>query len=104
MKKRSGAKVAVSAFTARVYTVVAKIPRGRVFTYGEVARRAGNAGAARAVGNIMHHNPDTAKVPCHRVVRSDGSTGGYARDARKKITLLKSEGVKFTTKGNKVAL
>jgi O-6-methylguanine DNA methyltransferase len=102
MKKRSGAKVVVSAFTARVYAVVAKISKGRVMTYGEVAERAGNVDAARAVGNIMHHNPDTAKVPCHRVVRSDGAPGGYARGTQKKIALLKSEGVKFTAKGGKI--
>ncbi len=80
------------SFTERVYAVVAKIPRGKVMTYGEVARRAGNPGAARAVGNIMHHNPDTARVPCHRVVRSDGTPGGYARGPRKKIEILLREG------------
>ncbi len=92
-----------SSFTAKVYAVVAAIPKGSVLTYKEVARRAGNADAARAVGNIMHNNPDTAKVPCHRVVRSDGVPGGYARGARKKIAILKSEGVKFIA-GNKVAI
>lgn len=82
-------------FTQKVYAVVAKIPKGSVLTYGEVARRAGNPHGARAVGNIMHNNPDTAKVPCHRVVRSDGTPGGYARGTKKKVALLKSEGVKF---------
>ena len=80
------------SFTQKVYAVVARIPRGSVMTYGEVARRAGRPGAARAVGNIMHHNPDTAKVPCHRVVRSDGTPGGYARGTRRKIALLRREG------------
>jgi O-6-methylguanine DNA methyltransferase len=83
------------SFTAKVHAVVAKIPKGSVLTYGEVARRAGNPRAARAVGNIMHNNPDTKKVPCHRVVRSDGTPGGYARGTKKKIALLRSEGVKF---------
>ena len=87
-------------FTAKVYAVVAKIPKGSVLTYKEVARRAGNATAARAVGNIMHNNPNTAKVPCHRVVRSDGTPGGYARGAQKKIAILKSEGVKFAADAN----
>jgi len=80
------------SFTERVYTVVAKIPRGKTMTYAEVARRAGSPHAARAVGNIMHNNPDTKRVPCHRVVRSDGTVGGYARGTKKKIEILRSEG------------
>jgi len=79
-------------FTEKVYAVVARIPRGKTMTYAEVARRAGNPRAYRAVGNIMHNNPDTVRVPCHRVVRSDGTPGGYARGARKKIVLLRREG------------
>ena len=79
-------------FTEKVYAVVAKIPKGSVLTYKEVARRAGSPSAARAVGNIMHNNPDTKKVPCHRVVRSDGTPGDYARGAKKKIEILRREG------------
>ena len=72
--------------------IVAKIPRGKTMTYAEVARRAGNAPAARAVGTIMRANYDS-KIPCHRVVRSDGNVGGYNRggeNTKKKI--LKKEG------------
>ena len=79
-------------FTERVYDVVAGIPRGKTMTYGEVARRAGSPHAARAVGNIMHNNPDTKRVPCHRVVRSDGTIGGYARGTKKKAEILRREG------------
>jgi len=82
----------MKTFTEKVYSVVAKIPRGRTMTYAEVARRAGNPRAYRAVGNIMHNNPDMKRVPCHRVVRSDGDTGGYARGRAKKIAILKREG------------
>ncbi len=82
----------MKTFKEKVYVVVARIPRGRTLTYKEVARRAGNVKAARAVGNIMNRNPDTEKVPCHRVVRSDGDPGGYARGRAKKIALLKREG------------
>lgn len=82
----------VPPFTQRVYDVVAKIPRGSIMTYREVARRAGRPNAYRAVGNIMHRNPDTKRVPCHRVVRSDGTPGGYASGTRKKIALLRREG------------
>jgi len=80
------------SFTEKVYAVVAKIPRGSTMTYQEVARRAGSPHASRAVGNIMHHNPDTVKVPCHRVVRSDGTPGGYARGTAKKVAILRREG------------
>jgi O-6-methylguanine DNA methyltransferase len=77
-------------FTEKVYDVVRKIPKGKTLTYGEVAKRAGNVGAARAVGNILNKNYDP-KIPCHRVVRSDGTTGGYNRGADKKIALLVQE-------------
>lgn len=80
------------SFTEKVYAVVAKIPRGKTMTYKEVAWRAGRPRAYRAVGNIMNKNPDTKKVPCHRVVRSDGTPGGYARGAREKIAILRREG------------
>lgn len=82
----------VPPFTQRVYDVVAGIPKGKTMTYREVARRAGRPNAYRAVGNIMHHNPDTRRVPCHRVVRSDGTPGGYASGTKKKIALLRREG------------
>ena len=89
MKKSSP----ISKFTERVYAVVARIPRGSVLTYKEVARRAGYPRAARAVGNALNKNPDMKKVPCHRVVRSDGTPGGYVRGAKMKIAILKREGV-----------
>jgi len=81
-----------TSFKEKVYAVVAKIPRGKTMTYQEVARRAGSPHAYRAVGNIMNKNPDTKKVPCHRVVRSDGTPGGYAHGTKAKIALLKKEG------------
>ena len=70
-----------SDFRERVRAAVSRIPKGRVMTYGEVARAAGSPGAARAVGNIMKANHDAA-VPCHRVVRGDGSLSGI--DSRHK--------------------
>ena len=80
-----------NSFTARVYGVVMKIPKGQVLTYKEVARRAGHPDASRAVGNILNKNCNP-KIPCHRVVRSDGKIGGYNRGAKNKIKLLKAEG------------
>ena len=83
----------MKSFTEKVYAVVRCIPRGQTLTYAEVARRAGSSRAARAVGNIMHHNqPKITGVPCHRVIRSDGTPGGYAHGTRAKVTLLKKEG------------
>lgn len=78
------------AFTRRVYTVVKGIPPGKTMTYKEVATKAGNMRAARAVGILMSKNYDP-KVPCHRVVRSDGTVGNYNRGGpgRKMELLLK---------------
>ena len=85
----------MKSFKEKVYAVVAKIPKGQTMTYQQVARLAGSPNAYRAVGNIMNKNPDTKKVPCHRVVRSDGTPGGYARGTSRKIAILKREGVVF---------
>lgn len=86
-------------FRERVYEVVAKIKKGTVLTYGEVARRAGRPGAARAVGTAMSQNTDIKRVPCHRVVRADGSIGEYAfGGTQAKLKKLQAEGVKFLTK------
>ncbi len=77
-------------FSTSVYKIVQRIPRGNVLTYKEVARRAGRPRAYRAVGNILNSNYDP-KIPCHRVVRSDGKPGGYNRGARKKVWMLWKE-------------
>ena len=74
----------MKTFTEKVYEVVGKIPRGKVLTYKEVARLAGSPRASRAVGNILNknHNP---KIPCHRVIRSDGKLGaGIIGERRRK--------------------
>ncbi|MDG6998687.1 MAG: MGMT family protein [Nitrososphaerota archaeon] len=78
-----------------VYKLVSKIPKGRVSTYGVVAKALKAKGASRAVGQILKANPNPIVVPCHRVVKSDGSIGGYggAAGSSKKIKLLRSEGV-----------
>lgn len=78
------------SFSGKVFSVVAKIPRGKTLTYKEVAARAGNPRAYRAVGNILNKNYDP-KIPCHRVVRSDGKTGGYNRGREEKMRKLKAE-------------
>ena len=77
-------------FKERVLRIVARIPRGSVLSYQEVAKRAGNPYAARAVGTIMAAN-ENADIPCHRVIRSDGMPGGYRRGTKKKIEMLRKE-------------
>ncbi len=82
----------LTSFSKKVYAVVAKIPKGKTLTYGEVAKRAGAPNAARAVGTALSKNFDP-KIPCHRVVRKDGGMGGYNRGgSRKKLGLLQKEG------------
>ncbi|MDZ4229921.1 MAG: MGMT family protein [Candidatus Veblenbacteria bacterium] len=80
------------SFSDLVYTIVRKIPRGKVLTYAEVAKKAGNPRAARAVGTLMAKNYDP-KIPCHRVIRSDGTLGDYNRGgpSRKAELLLKEK-------------
>jgi methylated-DNA-[protein]-cysteine S-methyltransferase len=77
---------------ARVYEVVKKIPKGRVLTYKEVAKLAGSTRAWRVVGNVLNKNYDP-KIPCHRVIRGDGKVGGYRYGVKRKIALLKREGI-----------
>lgn len=79
-------------FRKKVYEAARRIPRGKTATYAAVARAIGSLQAARAVGNALHKNLYKT-VPCHRVIRSDGSVGGYARGIVEKIKLLRQEGV-----------
>lgn len=79
-------------FKERVIAVVKKIPKGKTMSYKQVAGKAGHPGAARAVGAIMRTNKDKS-VPCHRVIRSDGTLGGYnAINGPSKRELLRREG------------
>ena len=80
-------------FQRRVLEVVKGIPRGEVRPYAWVAREAGSPGASRAVGTVMANNPVPLVVPCHRVVRNDGTTGQYAFGTSEKVRLLEAEGV-----------
>ncbi len=89
-------------FKKKVLEIVSKIPRGKTMSYAEVAKAAGSPKAYRAVGNIMHNNPDPKRVPCHRVIKSDGTIGGYAGGTKKKIALLKKEGAIKTSKNHLV--
>lgn len=91
-------------FKSKVYRICSSIPKGKVATYGQLARLAGKPKAARAVGVFMKNNPDAPIVPCHRVVASDGKLTGYSGigGVNKKKKMLIAEGVSL--KNNKVDL
>lgn len=83
----------LSKFEKAVYRTVSMIPSGSVRSYKWVAERIGAPKACRAVGNALNKNPYPEIIPCHRVVKEDGSIGGYFKAARIKIRLLRHEGV-----------
>lgn len=91
-------------FKEKVYQICSSIPKGKVATYGQIAKLVGKPKAARAVGVFMKNNPDAPTVPCHRVVASDGKLTGYSGvgGITKKKQMLILEGVSF--KKNKVDL
>ncbi|MFM8684733.1 MAG: MGMT family protein, partial [Chthoniobacterales bacterium] len=89
----------IPPFAARVYAALQGIPRGRVITYAALARRVG-CRSPRAVGQALRANPFAPKVPCHRVIASDLTPGGFVGktngpELRRKLSLLAAEGVKF---------
>ncbi|MEM3408229.1 MAG: MGMT family protein [Candidatus Micrarchaeia archaeon] len=84
-------------FKERVYSILRKIPKGKVITYKRLAELAGNNKAARVVGNLMRRNKNPEKIPCYKVVKSNGGIGGYSAKGgvKKKIQLLKKDGIKI---------
>ena len=90
-------KLAGTKFQLKVWAYLSKIPRGRVKTYSQVAKAIGKPLAVRAVANAIGKNPYAPKIPCHRVIRSDGSLGGYSGKGgvKTKRFLLKKEGIKL---------
>lgn len=96
--------IAMTPLAEKTYTLLCQVPKGRVTTYKALANSLGTR-SYRAIGQIMKKNPFAPEVPCHRVVASDGSLGGFmgktnGREIKKKISLLQKEGV--TVSGNKV--
>ena len=87
-------KLKGTRFQLRVWTYLKKIPLGSVKTYSQVAKGIGKPLAVRAVANAIGKNPHAPKIPCHRVIRSDGSLGGYSGKGglKTKKLLLKREG------------
>ena len=82
------------SFPQKVWAITARIPRGKVVTYADVARSLKSTGY-RAVGQALHRNPYAPGVPCHRVVGSDGKLTGFAHGLPKKRKMLEEEGVAF---------
>ena len=80
-------------FYKKVLLEVAKIPYGKTVSYQEIARRAGNAKASRAAGSANAKNPIAIFIPCHRILASDGTLGGYGGGLDKKMILLEHEGL-----------
>jgi O-6-methylguanine DNA methyltransferase len=85
-------KAEATPFEKKVWKALLTIPKGEVRSYSWIARRVGSPTAARAVGNALNKNPFAPDVPCHRVVKQDGSLGGYAKGIGRKKALLKKEG------------
>ena len=89
----------ITPFQKKVYDFVRKIPKGKTLTYKQVAVGIRKPKAYRAVGNALNKNPFSFRqggdVPCHRVIKSDGSIGGFASGSKKKIQLLRKEGVRI---------
>ena len=81
--------------STKVYKKLLQVPKGKVTTYGELAKAVGLKNGQRMIGMIMKNNPFPVIVPCHRVVKSDGKIGGYAYGERVKYRMLVSEGIKI---------
>ena len=77
----------------RIYKKLLEVPKGKIPTYGELAKAVGLKNGQRAVGKIMNKNPYPVIIPCHRVVKSDGKVGGYAYGEEIKSDMLTREGI-----------
>jgi len=88
-------KLVGTPFQLATWRYLRQIPKGTVKTYSQVAKAIGKASAVRAVANAIGKNPYAPRIPCHRVIRSDGSLGGYSGKGgiRAKRSLLKKEGI-----------
>ena len=97
MKKINIEKLNGTAFQKKVWSALLKIPKGKTLTYKQLAKNIDNPKAVRAVGNAVGKNPLPIIIPCHRVIKSDGSLGGYSGKGgvKTKKMLLKKESVKI---------
>ena len=81
--------------STKVYRKLLQVPKGKVTSYGDLAKAVGLENGQRAIGVIMKKNPFPVIVPCHRVVKSDGKIGGYVYGERVKSHMLLKEGIKI---------
>ena len=79
----------------KIYKKLSEVPKGKITTYGELAKAVGMKNGQRAVGRIMNKNPYPVIIPCHRVIKSDGKVGGYAYGEEIKLNMLTKEGIKI---------
>ncbi|HSF27604.1 MAG TPA: MGMT family protein [Nitrosopumilaceae archaeon] len=79
----------------KVYKKLLEVPKGKITTYGELAKAIGLKNGQRVIGKIMNKNPYPVIVPCHRVIKSDGKIGGYAWGEKVKAKMLSDEGIKI---------
>ncbi|NVM29102.1 MAG: MGMT family protein [Candidatus Helarchaeota archaeon] len=93
----------LTTFQKKVLELTKKIPKGKIATYGLLAKLLGDLHLSRAVGNALNKNPFPIVVPCHRVVRSDGFVGGFAKGTEAKVELLKKEKI-IINHNNKINL
>ncbi len=89
-------------FYQKVWLTVMKIPKGEVRSYKWVAKKIGVPDSYRSVGNALNKNPFSPIIPCHRVIKTDNTLGGFSCGLKQKIFLLKKEGVKIIKTGNKI--
>ena len=94
--------VKISKFAEKVYKFTKKIPKGKVSTYGQIAKASGYGKSSRAVGNTLHKNPFAPVVPCHRVVNSNGflakNFGSGGIKSQQKLLKVQKNGIKENTK------
>ena len=77
----------------KVYRKLLEVPKGKITTYGELAKAVGLKNGQRVIGRIMNKNPYPVIIPCHRVIKSDGKIGGYAYGGDVKSNMLAKEGI-----------
>ena len=80
----------------KVYKKLLEVPPGKIITYGELAKAVGLKNGQRKIGQIMKNNPFPIIIPCHRVVKSDGTIGGYAFGIERKANMLSKEGIEIS--------
>lgn len=91
----------MTLFQEKIHSIVKNIPAGKVMTYKELAQKAGFPKAWRSAGNVLAKNRDP-RIPCHRVIKSNGEIGGYNKGKKKKMRLLQKESGLFKKQNRKI--